>query len=91
MFASDLSAFYAQHVTGLSLRDVSIKWGNVTAACFQYGVHLKNFETVELTNVSAASSPANRDLPALFFEKGTDLRANLESQLYRTKQVTKRL
>lgn len=70
LFASDISAFYAQFVKNLVLNNVRISWNNVTEEYFKYGIHINEFEDVQLTNVKATSSPSNNILPAILLENG---------------------
>jgi len=70
LFASDISAFYAQFVNNLAMNNVSISWNGVAEEYFKYGIHVNVFENVQLTNVKATSSPSNNILPAILLENG---------------------
>jgi len=66
LFASDISAFYAQFVKNLALNNVSISWNGVTEVYFKHGIHVNVFENVQLTNLKATSSPSNNILPQYY-------------------------
>ena len=89
LFASDISAFYGQYVNNLSLSSVSVKWDHADEKYFRYGVHIKDFMNLELTNLEASPSPSNKNLPAVYLEKGNGLITNQKLPLINTKDVIK--
>jgi polygalacturonase len=89
LFASDISAFYAQFVNNLSINDADIKWGQVNEGYFKYGFHIKNFNAVELNNIKATASPSNQALPSVFIENGSVFKTNLDKKMYQKKDISK--
>ena len=87
LFASDISAFYAQYVKDLSLNDVHIKWGDVKEDYFKYGIHTKEFNGLRLENIRTTPSPSNKTLPAVFVENGKGLSTNLTNKYIEKKNV----
>jgi polygalacturonase len=70
LFAFDISAIYAQHITNLTLNQIKINWENVTESYFKHGIHIKDFNDVIFTNVDCQPSPSNTHLPAILLENG---------------------
>lgn len=89
LFSSDISAFYTQYVNNLSINGAEIKWGQVKEDYFKYGVHIKNFKEVVLTNVKITPSQSNQALPAVFVEDGSAFKTNLDKKMYRKKNISK--
>jgi len=87
LFSSEISAFYAQHVIGLSLNNMNVEWGYMTEDYFRYGVHINHFMQLILTNINTASSPSNKNLPAVFIENGSGVTTDLSPDFYRIKNV----
>ncbi len=87
LFSFDISAFYAQYINNLSLHDVKIEWENINENYFNYGIHIKNFNKVELADVITTPSPSNKNLPAVFIEDGSGFNTNLDSNFYCKKSV----
>ncbi len=80
LFSSDISAIYAQHVKNLTLNDVNISWGEVKQNYFKYGIHVKDFNELQLTNIKASASPSNKSLPAVLIENGQAFDSNMDSK-----------
>lgn len=83
IFASDIAAFFAQHVKNLSLNRVVIDWEEVEEDYFKYGIHIKAFSDVQLSWVKATPAPSNKKLPAIRLEngRGYDLKNLSEVQI----------
>lgn len=82
LFASDIPAFLLQHVDGLLLDDVAVRWGDVREEYFRYGLHIKNAKRVALRRIDVQASPPNPQLPAILLE---------DTSLYYTKVRNARL
>lgn len=70
LFASDISAFYAQYVKNITLNRVEIFWEDVAEEYFKHGIHIKEFNNIKLTHVKCKPSPSNKNLPAILLENG---------------------
>ena len=80
LFSSDISAFYAQYVKNLRLNDISISWDGVTEEYFKYGIHVKEFNKLQLTNIKVSPSPSNKILPAVLIENGKEFNSDIENK-----------
>jgi polygalacturonase len=89
LFASDISAFYAQHVKNLTLNEVDIRWEEVKEDYFKYGIHIKDFEGLYLENIKAKSSPSNKFLKAVLVENGKEFTITMEKEYIEIKNVKK--
>ncbi|MDA3890452.1 MAG: glycosyl hydrolase family 28 protein [Salinivirgaceae bacterium] len=80
LFASDISAFYAQYVNDLKLHDCVISWAEVKEPYFRHGIHVKEFNGLQLTGVKTSASPSNRSLKAVFIENGKNFTTDLNKK-----------
>ena len=89
LFASDISAFYAQHIKNLTLKEVDIRWEEVKEDYFKYGIHISEFEGLHLENIKAKPSPSNKFLKAVSVENGKDFSTNMKNEYLEIKNVKK--
>ena len=80
LFSSDISGFYAQHVKDLILNEINITWDIVDEDYFKYGIHIKEFNELQLKNIRANASPSNNLLPAVFIENGKAFSTNMKNK-----------
>jgi polygalacturonase len=89
LFASDISAFYAQHVKNLTLNKVDIRWEEVTEDYFRYGIHIKEFEGLRLDYIKAKPSPSAKSIKGVLVENGKDFSTDLGKENIEIKNVKK--
>jgi polygalacturonase len=75
LFSADISGFYAQHVNGLMMNDVIIKWDDVKEEYFKYGIHIKNSGNISLSDIEAKPSPSNSSLAPVMIENCSNIKA----------------
>jgi polygalacturonase len=89
LFASDISALYAQYVNNLTLSQVEIGWGRVTENYFKHGIHIKDFTNIHLTGIKANPAPSNESLPAIVIENGNGYTSDLPNRHLKKVNVKK--
>ncbi len=80
LFASDISAFYAEQVKNLSVNNFNVRWDNVKEDYFKYGVHINKYSGLKLTNINAPASPSNKELKSVFVENGVDFITDIKDK-----------
>lgn len=80
LFESDISAFYARYVNGLSVEDADIFWGNVSEPYFTRGIHLSNVSDIRISETRTTASPSNPEIPAVLFENVKGLKTDLSNE-----------
>lgn len=87
LFKSDIAAMYGQYVRNVRLSNTRIQWQNVKESYFTHGIHIRNFENLQVSNTKAAAAPSNPSLPVVLLEDGRGFSTDLEKNLIKLNKV----
>ncbi|MDZ7314349.1 MAG: glycosyl hydrolase family 28 protein [candidate division KSB1 bacterium] len=87
LFAHDIPAFYAQHVSNLTIDDFDLTWDEVRNHFFTHGIEMQNFENVTVNRFSGAQAPSNPKAFPLLVANGIGFKTDLSKELYSKRNV----
>ncbi|MDQ0638430.1 hypothetical protein QF042_001995 [Pedobacter sp. W3I1] len=77
LFMHDIPALFAQHVKGLTIRDLKLTWSGTRMPYFTNGIEVRDFSDIKIENFKGTGSPVNKDAVDVYLEHGSDVDLNL--------------
>lgn len=82
LFARDIPAILARHVSGLRFSDVELKWSHTRMPYFTHGIELDHFKDVVIRNFKGTASPRNSKASRIAAYSGQGLDVDDRKGLY---------
>lgn len=88
LFARDIPAFLAEHVSNLTLNDFKLHWTNARAPFLTNGIEVNNFINLRITNFQGTAAPNNPRAFPVEVKNGSGFETDLKSKDVHRVEVT---
>jgi polygalacturonase len=79
LFQSDIPAFFAQKINGLTIENFQLEWTGTRMPYFTHGIEINNFKDLKIKNFKGTASPLNKQAYPIFLTDGTNANVDMKT------------
>jgi hypothetical protein len=87
LFSHDNPGIYAQWVSDLRLRDVTLSWGRVYQPYFTHGIEVRNFDGLVIKGFRGSTAPYNKHARPITLREGRGVSSDCDPKIVEMIQI----